>query len=113
MSPFAAANFRPSSPPISALEASRLKTSTFELEGLLSELQEFCRGAISDDSESSKPKVKRLKWVWNRRKATQLQERARAIRVDLQLALTTFLSKRQQYVMKANPDLLAPGYISI
>ncbi|KAK4461588.1 hypothetical protein QBC42DRAFT_91907 [Cladorrhinum samala] len=96
MSPFAAANFRPSSPPISALEASRLKTSTFELEGLLSELQEFCRGAISDDSESSKPKVKRLKWVWNRRKATQLQERARAIRVDLQLALTTFLSKRQQ-----------------
>ncbi|KAK4232602.1 hypothetical protein QBC38DRAFT_6127 [Podospora fimiseda] len=72
---------------ISPTDSSRLWASKTELEGLLKDLQEFCAKSVSSAVKSNKGRFKPLKWLWGRKKAGQLRDRARGVRLDLQLCL--------------------------
>ncbi|KAK0739112.1 hypothetical protein B0T21DRAFT_361968 [Apiosordaria backusii] len=68
---------------VSADDVSLIQKAESELKGLVSDLQ-----CLHDSCVDGK-NIKRVKWIWNKKKVAQLCERARSIRTHLQFVVST------------------------
>ncbi|KAK4160051.1 hypothetical protein QBC43DRAFT_326078 [Cladorrhinum sp. PSN259] len=101
-----------SSLPLSAADSSRLWASKLELEGLLSDLKEFCNKSVSSAVKVNKVRFNPFRWLWGRKKAGQLRDRARGVRLDLQLSMAALTMRCQQKQTKLLLEIREVSYSS-